>query len=94
MLSVSSQASGIGQGARGANSARGKDRRAAERHWDVLVCALGEERVLQLGTQVNAQQGNTFAVCKLLDVNVNIASKELTSWLGDGPVVKVLAVQT
>lgn len=59
-----------------------------------LRCALGEEGVPQLGTQVNAQQSDTFAVSKLLDVNVNIASKELPSWLGDGPVGKVLAVQT
>lgn len=51
----------------------------------MLVCALGEERAVQLGTQVNAQQSDTFGVCELLDVdvvNVNIASIELPSRLG------------
>lgn len=55
----------------------------------MCLCTLGEERrVLQLDTQVNAQQGDTFGVCKLLNVNVvnvNIASKELPSWLGRWP---------
>lgn len=72
---------------KGTNRARGKDMRAAGSRRDVLVCALGKERVLLLGTQVNAQQSDTFCVCKLLDVNVNvnIASKELPSGLGRWP---------
>lgn len=47
------------------------------------VCALGEERVLQLGTQVNAQQSDTFGLCMLLAADVNIAFNELPSGLGE-----------
>lgn len=82
---------------KGTNRARGKDMRAAGSRRDVLVCALGKERVLLLGTQVNAQQSDTFCVCAnyWMSMSMSILSQKscLQDW-GDGPVGKVLAVQT